>query len=40
VLILTTKIGINGAMQKFLCCGAAMHLLHVEGHNPLNFDAI
>jgi hypothetical protein len=28
----------NGAMQKFLCCGADMQYVHVEGHNPLNFD--
>jgi hypothetical protein len=31
---------VYGAMQKFLCCGAAMQALHVEGHIPLNFEVI
>ena len=39
-LILTTKIVTHGALQKFLCCGAAMQIMHVEGHNPLNFEVI
>ena len=39
-LILIIKVVRDGAMQKVLCCAAAMQFLHVEGHNPLNFEAI